>query len=117
MQWKLWLDDLRNPSVEVPDEKDFIWAHDVEQAKYYVKMWGPPFFMDLDHDLGVSLKSHVIESNRTETAMEFLRWLSDKYFDSGADIQYKVHSANPVGVDNIIAFMTSWRRNAVAQME
>lgn len=109
MMWKLWLDDMRNPSVECPKESDFIWAHDCEQAKYYVKMWGPPSFMALDHDLGVTLKSHMMGSTRVETVMEFLRWLSDKYPDSVPD--YRVHSANPVGSSNIVSFMDSWKKS------
>ncbi len=109
MKWKLWLDDLRNPSVECPEITDFIWCRDCDQAMYYVKMWGPPFFMALDHDLGVPVPRYAISGPGAapETVMKFLRWLERNYPDSCPD--YRIHSANPVGQENIQSFMESWK--------
>lgn len=60
---------------------------------------GLPTVMSLDHDLGES-----------ETVMEFLRWLADVAYDRGPP-GFLVHSANPVGRDNIVAYLDSWARS------
>lgn len=107
--WKLWLDDLRNPSTEAPEESDFIWCRDVDQAKYYTRMWGPPTFMALDHDLGLSIPQIHLGGTRLDDVLMYLRWLERSYPD--AKPEFRVHSANPVGQANIISFMESWRKS------
>lgn len=110
MKWKLWLDDLRDPSIESPEEKDFIWCRDCHQAFYYVRMWGPPDFMALDHDLGIPVYRYAIggENAQVETVMKFLRWLERMHPNSCPE--YRVHSANGVGAENIVSFMESWKK-------
>ena len=54
--------------------------------------------MDLDHDLGGE-----------DTAMVFLHWLANEYYD--AEIEYRVHSQNPNGAQNIVSFMESWKKS------
>jgi hypothetical protein len=90
MNWKLFLDDLRDPPFS-----GFVIARSTSEAKQLVVEKGPPSSMSLDHDLGGD-----------DTAMVFLKWLSENYFDSPPGFQ--VHSANPVGADNIVSFMNSW---------
>jgi len=108
MNWKLWLDDLRDPSVECPEEKDFIWCRDAFQAMYYTRMWGPPSFMALDHDLGVPVPVYAIGGTRIEDVMKYLRWLERQHPQSCPE--YRVHSANPNGQQNIVSFMESWKK-------
>lgn len=106
MNWKLWLDDLRDPSVEAPTEPGFIWCRDFQQARYYTILWGPPDFMALDHDLGVPVYHHVTGSTTTEDSMRYLRWLESQYPNSCP--KYRVHSMNPIGQTRIESFMESW---------
>ena len=40
--------------------------------------------------------------------MVFLKWLSDNYFEYPP--KWAVHSANPVGRDNINSYMNSWHK-------
>jgi len=105
MTWKLWLDDVRNPKIHARleyyqewEEEKYIWALNTVQAVYYVLMWGPPEFMALDHDLGGS-----------ETTIDFLKWLQEKYPDCPPG--YACHTANPVGRENMISFMESWKKS------
>ncbi len=106
MGWKLWLDDQlddpETPNRHVPN--GFVGAKSSQAACYEIGFYsyaGPPEFMDLDHDLG----GH-------DTAMEFLKFLQVLLDKTQEPIpEYKVHSANPVGRDNIISFMESWKKS------
>lgn len=66
---------------------------------------GLPTHMSLDHDLGGE-----------DNTMVFLKELFNFWERTGADKNliptYLVHSANPVGVGNIISYMDTWRKAA-----
>ncbi|NBT59251.1 hypothetical protein EBT16_10755 [bacterium] len=54
--------------------------------------------MSLDHDLGGD-----------DTTMVFLKRLVDEIWDGQSKPpKYQVHSANPIGTQNIISYMESW---------
>lgn len=91
--WNLWLDDLRPCPYE-----GWRIARSTEEAKTLVTDLGPPTTMSLDHDLGGD-----------DTAMRFVRWLSDVHFETIPD--WQIHSANPVGRDNLRSFLLSWERS------
>lgn len=113
--WALWLDDQRDPSYfltprkltgEIPfsefgvyaragwKPEDFKWAKNAHEAIELVNTLGVPTFMALDHDLG------------THDVFVFLHWLSKEHIQHPPE--WYAHSANPVGVKNINAFMSSW---------
>lgn len=94
MTYKLYLDDLRNP----PDNT-WVVARSSDEAFTILLLKGLPDFMNLDHDLGGD-----------DTTMIFLKKLSVIYSE-GPVPEYQVHSANPVGRENIIGFIESWRRS------
>lgn len=116
MTWNLWLDDLREPDFYLRRDEtgvirerkfrryapllssDFIWCKSSLEAEEMVKELGPPKFMALDHDLGY-----------TDTTMSFLRWLEKEH--SNNPPEWKCHSDNPNGCDNMDAFMDSWHRS------
>ena len=100
MEWNLWLDDQIN-DPHAPDRwtpENYVGAASSEQAILFVKKYGPPYLMNLDHDL-----------SDNDNAMIFLKWLSENYYDQIPG--YIVHSANPVGKNNIISYMESWRKS------
>lgn len=92
---RLFLDDLRDPQ-----DGNFTIARSTEEALTLAKeSW--PTFMSLDHDLGGE-----------DTTMVFLRRLVNEVWDGLKQVpEYRVHSANPVGKENIISFMESWKRS------
>lgn len=54
--------------------------------------------MSLDHDLGGD-----------DTTMVFLKRLVNEVWDGKSNPpNYQVHSANPIGTQNIISYMESW---------
>lgn len=72
-----------------------------EEALALVQDRGLPVFMSLDHDLGGE-----------DTVMVFLKALADRWDGATPPPEFKVHSANPVGRENIISFMRSWHKAA-----
>ncbi len=97
MAWCLFLDDERSPA---DDGRDYTIARTPDAALTLVRERGFPAFMSLDHDLGEGLDT-----------MQFLRALAGEYPDPPFIPAYQVHSANPVGRDNMVSFLESWRRS------
>lgn len=100
MSWKLFLDDERDPTepgYTVVRSSIMAVIKTVERGEL-------PKFMSLDHDLG-----------EEDTSMKFLKELFIIWEENGADPSqipdYVVHSANPVGVKNIISYMESWKKS------
>ena len=98
MTYWLYLDDIREPPALSAGDK-YIVLRSSQEAISYVKQHGIPEYMSLDHDLGGD-----------DTTMVFLRWLSDEYYDEQIPT-YVVHSSNPVGKQNIISIMSSWKKS------
>lgn len=101
MTWKLFLDDERNPTEPgwTVVRNSLMAIHKVVERKQL------PEAMSLDHDLGDD-----------DDTMRFLKELHYVWESWGADPdlipKYYVHSANPVGVKNIISFMETWKKIA-----
>lgn len=101
----LFLDDER--TIEMVDRSAWpigmhiLIARSSDDAKNIVYRCGDPAFCSFDHDLGGD-----------DTTMEFLKWYANVHSDENTVIpSFVVHSANPVGAKNIIAFMDSWKRS------
>ena len=94
--YNLFLDDERTPDYNLSPQ--WVICRSTEEAKIYVQDNGMPNFIAFDHDLGGD-----------DTAMVFLKWLVNEYWEEGSFIpDYSVHSSNPDGRKNIIAFMETW---------
>lgn len=89
MTYKLFLDDLRAPPNET-----WVVARTVQSAYEYINTYGLPREMSLDHDLGGA-----------EDAPALLRRLISDYLDGRflnlKKVSVSVHSANPVGRQNL----------------
>lgn len=95
--YSLYLDDLRDP----PPDREWVVCRTTHQALDVVARWGMPSLMSLDHDLGGE-----------DTSMAFLRRLANEVWDGvSPPPDYRVHSANPVGAQNIVSFMESWKKS------
>ena len=86
---KLWIDDCR-------DRPDASWllVRTSDQAIDIIKHSGMPDMISFDHDLGGD-----------DTAMKVVHFIINSWLDKTLEIpknfEYFVHSANPVGADNI----------------
>lgn len=88
----MFLDDIRDP----PSGEWFVARTCEEARNYCLELGHAPSLISFDHDLGVEAG---------EDGHEFAKWLVHKDLDiSGfipADFEFRVHSANPVGIANI----------------
>lgn len=93
---KLWIDDCRNP----PNDS-WIIARTSKQAMDSIKHFGIPNVISFDHDLGGD-----------DTAMNVVHFIVNEWLNNTINIpknfEYFVHSANPVGADNIRGLMNNF---------
>lgn len=87
---KLFIDDLR----QSPD-KTWVLVRSSAEAIAWLSNYGCPDVVSFDHDLGGE-----------DTAMQVVHWMIGTDMDADgafipADFSFTVHSANPVGRENI----------------
>jgi len=96
---RLFIDDIRDPY-----DDDFVVVRSYDNAVHYMRQHGCPLFISFDHDLG-----DVDE----RTGFDVAKWMVERDLnDSGKfipdEFDFHVHSANPVGVGNIIGLLTGY---------
>jgi hypothetical protein len=97
--YKLWLDDLRIPT------KDFVWITNYNEFTEHIILNGMPEFISFDHDLGVGYSGY-----------DCAKWLVEYCLDNDLDLpDYKVHSMNPVGKNNIESLLENYTTDRDSQ--
>lgn len=98
--YKMFLDDLRDAEKYYPNE-EMVVCRTYKEAVYYVNEHGLPSFISFDHDLGDT------ENEDEETGYTFAKFLVEYMMDNqiGKPFEYHVHSANPIGAMNIVAYL------------
>jgi hypothetical protein len=94
---KLFLDDVRTP----PDNT-WIVLRNYSEAVQFIANKGVPDIISFDHDLG-----------EEESGYDFAKWLVQKHLDGDIDIlniEIRIHSANPVGRENIQGLFKSFHK-------
>ena len=86
---KLWIDDVR------PAPEGYMWLKSVNEAKHYICVWTFQMLkdielIDIDHDAG----DYVSDGG---DYIKLLDWLEE----GGWNIPIRIHSMNPVGVENM----------------
>lgn len=103
MGYKLFLDDTRDP-------KNRNWKvvrNYAEFVKCIIDI-GLPSMVSFDHDLG------DIVDGKELTGYDCAKWLVEHCIDNDVDLpNFKVHSANPVGVQNITAYLKNYKAHRV----
>lgn len=118
--YRLFLDDVRNP----PDVALYImpcglkslynypeWttARSLSEFQNIIREKGMPSFISFDHDLG----NVPTDSDRAEeiTGVNAARWLCDYAAETSQPLPpYQVHSVNPVGRENIISILETYKK-------
>jgi hypothetical protein len=111
MSYRLFLDDLRTVGMVYKNfsENDFVVVRTFEEFVAYIRQHGLPDFISFDNDLGEDAAGNLLEDGYAAA-----KWL---VYESGLDLrnlQFKVHSANPVAkvqieslLNNYIGFLTN----------
>lgn len=89
---KLWIDDVR------PAPEGYIWCTTVNFAKKMIQwgeiFYGEPEILDIDHDAG----EYAVDGG---DYIKLLDWLEE----TGRNYPIRIHSMNPVGVQNMRAII------------
>lgn len=81
---KLWIDDVR------PAPSGYKWVHSVNEAKWIISHYDEIELIDIDHDAGVF----------TQFGGDYIKLL-DWLEEIGKNYPIKIHSMNPVGIQNM----------------
>jgi hypothetical protein len=103
MKYKLFLDDERYP----PDN-DAEWriARNFDDACWYIREYGLPYHISFDHDL--AFDHYILGKPHERTGLDVAKWFANHVIENGLklkDFTFYVHSQNPVGAENIQAYM------------
>lgn len=95
---KLFLDDIRTVEMVYPKAsyKEFDIVRSYKEFVTYIQEYGLPDFISFDNDLGLDEGGNIAPDGLAET-----KWL---VYESGLDLRnldYHVHSANPVASEQI----------------
>ena len=92
---KLYIDDIR-----VPKNDGFVVVRSFEEAVEFINKFGIPKYISFDHDLGCDKNGKLYK-----TGYDFAKYLIESDLDNIAtfpkNFTFNVHSANPVGKENI----------------
>lgn len=90
---KIWLDDIRTPPSD-----DWVWIKSVNAAKRYILMASSygitEIMLSVDHDAG----------DYSQYGGDYIRLL-DWLEETGRNYPIRIHSQNPVGVQNMRAII------------
>lgn len=109
--YNLYLDDIRFPS---DNQKEYIIVRNFDDFCYHIKTFGIPFFISFDHDLGdeeISIENPYGKTGY-DCAKWLINWLQDNKFYT--EINFQVHSMNPVGKENIENILNRWNNSIVS---
>jgi len=102
---KLFLDDVRTVAMvyDESEEKDFDIVRTYDAFVSYIQKNGLPEFISFDNDLGLDTNGEVAPDGYAAA-----KWL---VYTSGLDVknlQFKVHSANPVTAEQIRGLLNNY---------
>ena len=100
--YTMFLDDIRTPK-----EKYDVIARSYDEATSYILKYGMPNFISFDHDLGCDENSNILNSG-----YDLAKWLVEQSLNEvlefPEDFTFQVHSANPIGKNNIKSILNSY---------
>lgn len=125
MEYKLFLDDVRNPvhcisymrsrfrGYPIYLENEWVIARNYESFKNTIEEMGLPSFVSFDHDLCMEHVNLVVDwdlyysfADREMTGYDCAKWLVNYCLDHKKDIPpFAVHSMNPVGTERIMNYL------------
>jgi len=105
---KLYLDDLRMPHQSGYVDSEWTVVRSVADFKKYILTHGIPNIISFDHDLGEDQNQKEMPSG-----YDAIKWLVDfdqKFSKTPGNWEIRVHSANPVGRENILHYYQNYKK-------
>lgn len=108
ISYNLFLDDLRTVDMVYQNSEDynFVVVRSYHDFVAYIQQHGLPQFISFDNDLGLG-SDGLVAPDGYDTA----KWL---VYESGLDLsnlEYHVHSANPVAAEQIRGLLENYLRH------
>jgi len=131
MKKLLWLDDYRNPFDKEVDwmmfsaigrDVEIHWVKSYDEFTAWIEENGLPDAINFDHDLGEDIAKERVSKGMSKRAARKLKretlsgfdctkWLVNYCIDNKKSLpKWYTHSANPVGRDNINAYLTNYNK-------
>lgn len=117
MKKVLWLDDLRDPSqgqfkiwlnLAFGENLDVTWVKSYDEFVKYFKHNEMPYAISFDHDISSFELTDDLDSNE-KTGLDCAKWIVDYCMNNAVRLpKYFVHSANPVGRENIQSYLDNY---------
>ena len=108
---KMYLDDIREPK----DSYDVI-VRSYEEAVMFVQKNGIPSYISFDHDLGCEDTGEILKRG-----YDFAKWLVDMDIENiykfPDNFSFNIHSANPIGRNNINSILNNYLKFKVRYKE
>jgi len=101
MTIKLFIDDIRQPSDVGFINSEWVVARTYSEAMRYIESFKPQL-ISFDHDLG------YMQPSGFDIAKELLNLDMDLGEYISSDFKYYVHSANPIGAENIRSLLDNY---------
>lgn len=110
---KLFLDDLRTVDMIYDNSETDLFdvVRSYDEFVPYIRLNGLPDFISFDNDLGLNANEEVAPDGYA-----CAKWL---VYESGLDLknlEFKVHSANPVGAEQIRGLLTNYIKHLKSQI-
>lgn len=105
MSYNLFLDDIRVPEMvyKNPNDYNFVIVRTYEKFVAHIEANGLPKYISFDNDLGLNVNGEVADDGYAAA-----KWL---VYTSGLDLinlDFYVHSANPVAAKQIEGLLTNY---------
>lgn len=131
MKKLLWLDDFRNPFLNheknVPQGFEIHWVLNYDQFVEWIQLYGLPELISFDHDLAdehytpeyfwndyqesKKYQDWRSASYKEKTGKDCANWLVNYCLDNELNLpDFLIHSANPVGADNIRGLLEGFNK-------
>lgn len=126
----VWLDDLRNPFLDyekkVPQGYEVIWVLNYREFTEWISKNGLPDLISFDHDLAfehytpehlwtdyqLSKEYQDSQNYKEKTGLDCAKWLCEYCEKAKLRLpEWLIHSANPVGADNIRGYLNNYIRH------
>jgi len=114
----LWLDDVRDPFEDdwlnfscLDGNYNVVWVKNYEEFTLWVRDNGLPDGINFDHDLADEhyTPKQYWSDYKEKTGLDCAKWLVDYCMDYSVELpRWYSHSANPVGRDNINAYLVGF---------
>lgn len=99
-QKKIYLDDIRNPKSD-----GWTIVRNYDEFVGFIEKNGLPDEISFDHDLGEDKTLEI------KSGYDCAKWLCEYCWGNGLPLpSWNVHSANPVGRDNIIQLIQNYEK-------